>query len=48
MYLQTTEAHNGRRPVTTSVVLVEQGNMVESVNDPCARWARHFQGILNI
>ena len=43
---------NGSRkrwgPVTMSVVLDKQGNLIDYVDVPCVRAARQFQGILNI
>ena len=41
-------AHVGRKPVASSVILDEQGNLIESSDGLCARWGRHFESILNV
>ena len=41
-------AHVGRKPVATSAILHEQGNLIESSGGLCARWRKHFESILNV
>ena len=41
-------AHVGRKPVATSAILDEHGNLIESSDGLCAHWGRHFESILNV